>query len=69
MGKSYDVITFILRKLPQVTFILRKPRLANFADIIKIATIFIRTTFKDSNKVKRIRNYALKYNLFLYFLI
>ena len=69
MGKSYDVISFILRKSPQVTFILRKLKLANFADIIKIATIFIRTTFKDSNKVKRNRNYALKYNLFLYFLI
>ena len=69
MGKSYDVIAFILRKSPQATFILRKLRLANFPDIIKIATIFFRTTFKDSNKVKRNRNYALKCNLFLYFLI
>ena len=33
-----------------------KPRVANFAGIIKIATtIFIKTTFKDSKKVKRIR--------------
>ena len=53
----------------QVTFTLRRPRVANFADIIKIATIFIRTTFKDSNKIKRNRNYALKCNLHMYFSI
>ena len=52
MDKNYDVITFILRR----------PRVANFADIIKIAIIFIRKAFKDSNKVKRNRNYALKCN-------
>ena len=39
---------------------LRRPRVVNFADIIKIATIFIKTTFKDSNKIKRIKNYVLK---------
>ena len=39
----------------QVTFILRRPRVANFADIIKIAIIFNRKTFKDENKVKRNR--------------
>ena len=48
---------------------LRRPRLANLADIIKIATIFIKTTSKDSKKVKRIRYYVLKCNLYLYFLI
>ena len=32
------------------------PRVVTFAEIIKIATVFIKTTFKDSN-VKRIRNY------------
>ena len=53
----------------QVTFILRRPRVANFAYIIKIATIFIRTTFKDSNKFKVNRNYALKYNLYLFLLM
>ena len=53
----------------QVTFILRGPRVASFADIIKTATIFMRTTFKDSNNVKRNRNYVLKWNLYLYFLI
>ena len=31
--------------------------------------MFIKTTFKDLKKVKRIRNYALKRNLYLYFLI
>ena len=53
----------------QVTFILRRSRVANFADIINISTIFIETTFKNSSKVKRIRNNALKCNFFLYFLI
>ena len=40
-------------------FILRKIRVANIADIIKIVTMFIKTTFKDSNKVRRIRNNIL----------
>ena len=35
----------------QNTFILRRPRVANFADI-EIATMFIETTFKDSKKLK-----------------
>ena len=34
----------------QNTFILRKFRVPNFADIIKIATMFIKTNFKDSKK-------------------
>ena len=42
---------------------------ANTAGIIKIVTMFIKKIFKDSKKVKRIRNYALKFNLYLYFLI
>ena len=41
--------------LHQNAFILRRSTVANFADIIKIATI-IKKTFKDSKKVKRIRN-------------
>ena len=53
MEKKYEVITFISRR----------PRVAKIADIIKTATIFIITTFNDSNKVKRIRNYVLKCNL------
>ena len=59
MDKNYDVITFISKY-----FLLRRPRVANFADI-KIATMFIKTTFKGSKKVKRIRNYVLKCNLYV----
>ena len=47
----------------------RRPRVANFADVIKIITVFIKTTFKDPNKLKRIRNNVLKCNLYLYFKI
>ena len=36
-------------------FILGRPRVVNFADIIKTATMFIKTTtFKDSGKVKKL---------------
>ena len=31
------------------------PRVANFADIIKIASMFIKTTFKDSKKLKELK--------------
>ena len=50
-------------------FISRRPRVVIFADIIEIVTIFIKTIFKDSKKVKRIGNYVSKCNLYLYFLI
>ena len=63
MDKNHDVKTIIFK-----TFKLRKPRVADFADIIKIATMFIKTK-KEFKKVKSIRNYVLKCNLFLYFLI
>ena len=53
----------------QNTFILRRPRVANFADIIKIANTFIKTTLNDSEKFLKIRNYVSKSNLYLYFLI
>ena len=53
----------------QNTVILRKPGVAIIADINKIITRFIKKIFKDSRKVKRIRNYVLKCNLYLYFLI
>ena len=36
----------------QTTFILRRPRVANFADIIKLPTMFIKEKDKDSKKVK-----------------
>ena len=61
MDRNYDVITFISKY-----FYFKKASTAtNVADIIKVATTFIRTTFKDPKKVKRIRNYILKYNLYL----
>ena len=42
MGKSCDVITFILKY-----FVLRMPGVAIFADIIKTLTMFIKTIVKD----------------------
>ena len=42
-----------------------RSRVANFANIIEITTIFIKTTLKDSKKVKRIRIYVLRCNLYL----
>ena len=50
------------------TFISRRPRVAIFADIIKIVTMFIKTVLKDSKQVKRIRNYVPNWNLYLFFL-
>ena len=43
MDRSYDVITFISKR----SFLIRS-RVTNFVDIIKIATMFIKTIFKDS---------------------
>ena len=45
LDRNYDIITFISKY-----FILRRPRGANLADIIKIATIFMKATFKYSKK-------------------
>ena len=45
---------------------LRRPRETKFVNIIKMATKFIKTTIKDS---KNQRNFVLKCNLYLYFLI
>ena len=56
---QYDIITFVLRR----------SGVAIFADTIKIITMFIKAIIKDSRKVKRIRNYVSKSNLYLYFLI
>ena len=37
---------------PQNVFILRRPsRVANFADVVKIASTFIKITLKDSKKI------------------
>ena len=61
---NYEVITLF-----QKSFILRSPSVAIFPEFIKIVTIFIKTIFENSRKVKRIRNYVSKYNLYFYFLI
>ena len=50
-------------------FILRRPGVAIFADIIKIVSKLIKTVIKDSREVRTIRNYVSKWNLYLYFLI
>ena len=42
------------KPLFQNTFVLKRPRVDNFTDIIKVATVFIKTTFRDSNKVKKL---------------
>ena len=52
----------------QNTVILRRPGIAIFADIIKIVTFFIETILKDSRKVKGIKNFVSKCNLYMYFL-
>ena len=46
MDRNYDVITFISKYL----YFKKLSRAVNFADIINIATMFIKTTFKDSKK-------------------
>ena len=53
----------------QNTFIIRRPRVAIFAGIIKIMTMFIKKIFKYSKIIKRISNYIPKSNLYLYFSI
>ena len=63
MDRNCDVITFFLNTLVLM------PGVAIFADIIKIATMFIKTIIQDSRKVKRIINYVSKSNLYLYFLM
>ena len=54
-GQNYEVIN---------TFVFWRTRGANFADIIKIIAIFIKIIFRDSKKVKRIRNYVSRCNLY-----
>ena len=61
MDKNFDVIT-IISKYPYF----KNPGVVIFADFIKIATTFIKTITKSSRKVKIIRNYASKSNLYLY---
>ena len=37
---------------------LGRPRVSNFADITKITTMFVKITFKEPKKVKKITNYV-----------
>ena len=48
MDINYDVITFISKPLFQNTFILRRPGVAIFADIIKIVFMLIKEILEDS---------------------
>ena len=52
-----------------IVLVFERPRVAIFADILKIVTMFVKTILKYSKKVKRFRNYVLKCNLYQYFLI
>ena len=62
---NYGIITFIFAKY----FVLRRHRIANFANIIKVSIIFNQETFKESIKAKGIENFVLKCNLYLYFTV
>ena len=50
MDRNHDVIIVISKY-----FILRRPKVANFANIIKIPTMFIKTTFKGLKKLKELK--------------
>ena len=54
MNRNYDAITFISKYLYFTN------RVGNFADIVKIASMYIKTTFKDSKKVKIINKFIKK---------
>ena len=56
MDKKYDVITFISKYL----YFKKKANFKKVANVTKIASMFLKTTFNNSNKVKRVRNYVLK---------
>ena len=47
-----DIVT--PQPLFQNTFILKSPRVANSADLIKIATMIIKTAFKDSKRLNEL---------------
>ena len=55
------------KPLFQNTSILRKPRVAIDANIIKIVSMFTKTIFKNSKEVKK-RNYISKCNAYSVFL-
>ena len=61
--------TVTSKPLFQNTFILRRPRVADFAYTIETETMSMKTILSDSKRVKRFRNYALKCNRYMYLLI
>ena len=63
MGRNFDVTTFISKEL----YLKKTLGAATFVDFIKIVPMFIKTIFKESKKVKRIRNYVSSCYLYLYF--
>ena len=64
MDRNYEVITIFQNPL-----ISNRPGVVIFVNIIKIAIIFIKEESRLPKKVQRIRNYALKSNFYLYFLV
>ena len=58
MVKNYKVVTFIFKYL-----FLCRAGVANFADIIKILTMFIKQILKGSKKFKSFRSYEPECNL------
>ena len=53
----------------QNTFILRRPRVATFTDIIKIPIMFTKKRIEKLKTIKGTRNKVLKHSLYLYLLI
>ena len=49
MDKKYDVITLLSNN-----FILRRPKVANFPDTFKIATMLVKTSLKIHKKLKEL---------------
>ena len=64
MDKNNDIITFISKYL----YFKNRPRVAILLKS-SIVTMFIKTNFDDSKKVKRIRNSVPKCDLYPYFLM
>ena len=63
MDRNYDAVNIFFKKP-------KKSWGDHFGvDIIKILSTFFKTILKDARKVRRIRNYVSKWNLYLYFLI
>ena len=65
MNRNNGITTYISTYI----FVLRRPAIAIFANIMNILTIFIKIILEDSSKVKINKNYVSKWNLYLYFLI